>query len=70
MLGVIKMDEKKVLKPIDEILADPWQIDIQELFEASVNEPGEIKRNLYDSLDTYILQKRQEDISNRPGSVI
>jgi len=64
------MDEKKVLKPIDEILADPWQIDIQELFEASVNEPGEIKRNLYDSLDTYILQKRQEDISNRPGSVI
>ncbi|KAE9557979.1 hypothetical protein FD33_GL001167 [Companilactobacillus paralimentarius DSM 13238 = JCM 10415] len=70
MLGVIKMDEKKVLKPIDEILADPWQIDIQELFEASVNEPDEIKRNLYDSLDTYILQKRQEDISNRPGSVI
>ena len=64
------MDEKKVLKPIDEILADPWQIDIQELFEASVNEPGEIKRNLYDSLDTYILQKRQEDISNLPGSVI
>ncbi|POB80618.1 hypothetical protein CRN30_12790 [Vibrio vulnificus] len=64
------MDEKKVLKPIDEILADPWQIDIQELFEASVNEPDEIKRNLYDSLDTYILQKRQEDISNRPGSVI
>ena len=70
MLGVIKIDEKKVLKPIDEILADPWQIDIQELFEASVNEPGEIKRNLYDSLYTYILQKRQEDISNRPGSVI
>ena len=64
------MDEKKVLKPIDEILADPWQIDIQELFEASVKEPGEIKRNLYDSLYTYILQKRQEDISNRPGSVI
>ncbi|MDA0411325.1 hypothetical protein PBR71_11550 [Levilactobacillus brevis] len=70
MLGVIKMDEKKVLKPIDEMLADPWQVDIQELFEASVNEPDEIKKNLYDSLDTYILQKRQEDISNRPGSVI
>ena len=70
MLGVIKLDEKKVLKPIDEMLADPWQVDIQELFEASVNEPDEIKRNLYDSLYTYILQKRQEDISNRPGSVI
>ena len=30
------MDEKKVLKTIDEMLADPWQVDIQELFEASV----------------------------------
>ncbi|NVO89716.1 hypothetical protein HWN39_14725 [Lactobacillus rhamnosus] len=55
MLGVIKIDEKKVLKPIDEMLADPWQVDIQELFEASVNEPDEIKKNLYDSLYTYIL---------------
>ncbi|SPE23807.1 hypothetical protein LAS9267_02075 [Latilactobacillus sakei] len=64
------MDEKKVLKPIDEMLADPWQIDIQELFEASVNEPDEIKKNLYDSLYTYILQKRQEDIISRPGFVI
>lgn len=57
MLGVIKLDEKKALKPIDEMLADPWQVDIQELFEASVNEPDEIKKNLYDSLYTYILQK-------------
>ena len=64
------MDEKKVLKPIDEMLADPWQIDIQELFEASVNEPDEIKKNLYDSLYTYILQKRQENIINRPSFVI
>jgi len=70
MLGVIKIDEKKVLKPIDEMLADPWQVDIQELFEASVNEPDEIKRNLYDSLYTYILQKRQEDIINRPYFVV
>ena len=57
------MDEKKVLKPIDEILSDPWQVDIQELFKASVNEPDEIKKNLYDSLYTYILQKRQEAVS-------
>ena len=70
MLGVVQLDEKKVLKQIDEMLADPWQIDMQELFEASVNEPDEIKRNFYDSLYTYVLQKRQEDISNRPGSVI
>ncbi|MCG0593540.1 hypothetical protein IMAU80597_02897 [Lactiplantibacillus plantarum] len=64
------MDEKKVLKPIDEMLADPWQVDIQELFESSVNEPDEIKKNLYDSLYTYILKKRQEDIINRPDFVI
>ena len=64
------MDEKKVLKPIDEMLADPWQVDIQELFEASVNEPDEINKNLYDSLYTYILQKKQEDIINRPDFVI
>lgn len=70
MLGVTQMGEKKVLKPIDEMLADPWQVDIQELFEASVNEPDEIKKNLYDSLYTYILQKRQEDIINRPAFVI
>ncbi|WP_270246959.1 hypothetical protein [Lactiplantibacillus plantarum] len=44
------MDEKKVLKTIDEMLADPW--------------------HLYDSLYTYVLQKRQEDIINRPGFVI
>lgn len=70
MLGVIKIDEKKVLKPINEMLADPGQVDIQELFEASVNEPDEIKKNLYDSLYTYILQKRQYDIISRPGFVI
>ncbi|WP_034529705.1 hypothetical protein [Secundilactobacillus oryzae] len=70
MLGVTQMDEKKVLKPIDEMLADPWQVDIQELFEAFVNEPDEIKQNLYNSLYTYVLQKRQEDIINRPGFAI
>ena len=69
ILGVIKMDEKKILKTIDEMIADPWQVDIQELFEASFNEPDEIKKN-YDSLYTYVLQKRQEDIINRPSFVI
>ena len=52
------------------MLADPWQVDIQELFEASVNEPDEIKKNLYDSLDTYILQKGKKIlvISQVPSS--
>ena len=70
MLGVTQMDEKKVLKTFDEMLVDPWQVDIQELFEVFVHEPDEIKQNLYNSLYTYILQRRQEDIINRPGFVI
>jgi chromatin segregation and condensation protein Rec8/ScpA/Scc1 (kleisin family) len=59
-----------VLKLIDEMLVDPWQVDIQELFEAFLNESDEIKKSLYNSLYTYILQKRQENIINRPGFVI
>ena len=51
------MDEKKVLNPIDEMHADPWQVDIQELFEASVNEPDEINKNLYDSCILIFCQK-------------
>jgi hypothetical protein len=68
MLGVIKMDEKSIKTNWWNV--DPWQVDIQELFEASFNEPDEIKQNLYNSLYTYVLQKRQEDIINRPGFVI
>lgn len=50
------MDEQKVLKKIDELLADPWKVNIQELFEAFVDEPDEIKQNLYNALYTpYIL---------------
>ncbi|MBU7472377.1 hypothetical protein KGF73_16190 [Lactiplantibacillus plantarum] len=59
-----------MLKLIDEMLVDPWQVDIQELFEAFLNESDEIKKSLYNSLYTYILQKRQENIINRPGFVI
>ena len=52
------------------MLADPWQVDIQELFKAFVNEPDEIKKSLYNSLYTYVLQKRPEDIIKRPDFVI
>jgi len=38
------MDEKKVLKLIDEVFADPWQVDIQELFEVFLNEPTKLQR--------------------------
>jgi len=51
------MDERKMLKQIDELLVDPWQVDIKELFDAFINEPDEIKKNLYNALYTYVLQK-------------
>ena len=64
------MVEKKGLNPINDSLADPGQVDIQELFEVSVNEPDEVKKNLYDFLYTYISQKNQENIINCPSFVI
>ena len=70
MLGVIKLDEKKVLKPIDKILADPGQVDIQEFFEASMTGSDKLKREIYLALYHYVLDKHQEDIINRPGFVI
>ena len=60
----------KIKNNIDDLLTDPWKVDIKELFDAFVDEPDKIKKNLYDALYTYILQKRQEDIINRPDFVI
>ncbi|EYR71524.1 hypothetical protein O209_06900, partial [Lactiplantibacillus plantarum WHE 92] len=64
LTSVLKIVEsKKVLNPIDEMFADPWQVDIQELFEASVNEPDEIKKRICMIPYTLIFcKKRQEDI--------
>lgn len=58
------MERQKVLKQIDELLADLWKVDIKELFDAFVDEPDEIKQNLYNALYTYVLQKRQMDVIN------
>lgn len=54
----------KIKNNIDGLLNDPWKIDIKELFDAFVNEPDEIKQNLYNALYTYVLQKRQMDVIN------
>ena len=54
----------KVKEQIDELLDDPWKVDIKELLEAFVDEPDEIKKNLYHALYTYVLQKRQVDVIN------
>jgi hypothetical protein len=61
-MSEMQMDRQKVLKQIDELLADPWKVDIKELFDAFVDEPDEIKQNLYNALYTYVLQKRQMDV--------
>jgi hypothetical protein len=63
-MSEMQMDRQKVLKQIDELLADPWKVDIKELFDAFVDEPDEIKQNLYNALYTYVLQKRQMDVIN------
>lgn len=58
------MERQKVLKQIDELLVDPWKVDIKEVFDAFIDEPDEIKKNLYHALYTYVLQKRQMDVIN------
>lgn len=64
------MVEQKILKQVDGLLADPWKVNIQELFEAFVDEPDEIKQNLYNALYTYVLQKRQIDVINEDKFII
>lgn len=64
------MDEKKILNQVDDLVADPWKFDIQELFEASMHEPNNIKRDLYDALYHYVLQQRQVDVINQDDFII
>jgi len=66
----MQMERQKVLKQIDELLSDPWQVDIKELFEAFVDEHDEIKKDLYKALYTYVLQKRQIDVINEDKFII
>ena len=64
------MDEKTILKQVDELLANPWKIDIQELHNALMHEPNKIKRDLYDALYHYVLQQRQVDVINQDDFII
>lgn len=64
------MERQKVLKQIDELLTDPWQVDIKELFDAFVDEHDEIKKDLYKVLYTCVLQKRQIDVINEDKFII
>ncbi|QKX08629.1 hypothetical protein Heal19_500100 (plasmid) [Lactiplantibacillus plantarum] len=44
------------------MLADPWAVDIEELWQQAAHNPD--KRQLFDALHTYLLDKRQEQIIN------
>ena len=49
---------------IEQLLADPWAVDIQAIWEQALHNPGPDKRKLFDALHTYVLDKRQEQIIN------
>lgn len=55
---------------IEQLLADPWAVDIQEIWEQALHNPDPEKRKLFDALHTYVLDKRQEQIINEKKFVI
>lgn len=61
MRGVKKMKEPE---QIERLLADPWAVDIQAIWEQALHNPDPDKRKLFDALHTYVLDKRQEQIIN------
>lgn len=55
---------------IEQLLADPWAVDIQAIWEQALHNPDPDKRKLFDALHTYVLDKRQEQIINEKKFVI
>ena len=62
--------EMKEVEQIDQLLVDPWTVDIQDLWEQALHNPDPDKRKLFDALHTYVLDKRQEQIINEKKFVI
>ena len=60
----------KEVETIDQLLADPWAVDIQDIWEQAAYNPDPDKRKLVDALHTYLLDKRQERIINEKHFVI
>lgn len=55
---------------IEQLLADPWAVDIQAIWEQALHNPDPDKRKLFDALHTYVLDKRQEQIINEKKFVV
>ena len=60
----------KEVETIDQLLADPWAVDIQDIWEQAAYNPDPDKRKLFDALHTYLLDKRQQKIINEKHFVI
>ena len=60
----------KEVEKIEQLLADPWTVDIQGIWEQAAHNPDSDKRKLFDALHTYLLDKRQEQIINDKHFVI
>ncbi|AZN81697.1 MULTISPECIES: hypothetical protein [Lactobacillaceae] len=60
----------KEIETIDQLLADPWAINIQKIWEQAAHNQDSDKRKLFDALHTYLLDKRQEKIINEKHFVI
>jgi hypothetical protein len=42
----------KEVEKIEQLLADPWAVDIQEIWEQAAHNPDPDKRKLFDTLHT------------------
>lgn len=60
----------KETEQIEQLLADPWAVDIQAIWEQALHNSDSDKRKLFDALHTYVLDKRQEEIINEKEFVI
>ncbi len=60
---------KKVEK-IEQLLAAPWAVNIEELWQQTAHNPDPGKRKLFDALHTYLLDKRQEQSINEKHFVV
>ena len=62
----------KEVETIDQLLAEPWTVDILDIWEQAAHNPNPNpdKRKLFDALHTYLLDKRQEQIINEKHFVI
>ena len=68
--SLLNNQTKQRSRKIEQLLADPWAVDIQGIWEQAAHNPDPDKRKLFDALHTYLLDKRQEQIINEKHFVI